>query len=162
MVVILCDWRAIALATGIVAVHHLVVGMAMPAWVFPKGGSFARIALHAVILLAEAATLAWISRNVVSLIAAIEEAERQRQVTQNEIDAVRIRQTEELTGVVSSLEAGLARLAAGDLTRDIAAKFPESYATLRTNFHAAFASLRELIGAKLDLKLVTWGQDFIP
>jgi methyl-accepting chemotaxis protein len=147
MVVILCDWRAIALATGVVAVHHLVVGMAMPAWVFPNGGSFVRIALHAVILLAEAATLAWISRNVVSLIAAIEEAERQRRVTQDEIDAVRVRQTEELTGVVSSLEAGLARLAAGNLTRDIEAQFPESYATLRTNFNAALASLRELVGA---------------
>jgi methyl-accepting chemotaxis protein len=147
MVVILCDWRAIALATGVVAVHHLVVGMAMPAWVFPNGGSFGRIVLHAVILLTEAATLAWISRNVVSLIAAIEDAEQQRRATQDQIDAERTRQTEELTGVVANLEAGLARLASGDLTRDIDARFPESYATLRTNFNAAIAALRELVGA---------------
>ena len=127
--------------------HHLAIGMAMPAWVFPNGGSFARILLHAVILLIEAATLAWVARNVVSLIAAIEQAELQRRDTQVAIDAERSRQTEELTAVISNLEGGLTRLAAGDLTRDIAAEFPQAYATLRTNFNAALESLRELIGA---------------
>lgn len=147
MVVILCDWRAIALATGIVAVHHLVIGMAMPAWVFPNGGSFGRILLHAVILLIEAGTLAWIARNVVSLIAAIEQAEQQRRDTQVTLDAERSRQTEELTTVIANLEGGLTRLASGDLTRDIDAEFPQDYATLRTNFNEALESLRALIGA---------------
>ncbi|WP_241233728.1 methyl-accepting chemotaxis protein [Altericroceibacterium xinjiangense] len=146
-VVILCDWRAIALGTAVVAVHHLLVGMAMPNWVFPNGGSLGRILLHAVILLAEAATLAWIARNIVSLIAAIELAEQERRATQAVIDTERARQTEELTEVIDNLASGLTRLASGNLTRDIEAEFPPVYAPLRTNFNAAVASLRELIRA---------------
>lgn len=145
MVVILCDWRAIALATAVVAVHHLVIGLAMPNWVFLNGGSFGRIVLHAVILLVEAATLAWIAQGVVTLITTMEESERQRLASRAEADAERARTTEELTSVVSHLEGGLTRLAAGDLTRTIDVTFPPAFTSLRRNFNDALASLADLI-----------------
>lgn len=145
MVVILCDWRAIALGTAVVAVHHLVIGLAMPNWVFLNGGSLGRIVLHAVILLVEAGTLAWISQAVVNLIATMEEGERQRLAVRAEADAERARATEELTTVVANLEQGLTRLAAGDLTRNIDVSFPQAFVTLRSNFNDAVASLAHLI-----------------
>jgi methyl-accepting chemotaxis protein len=147
MVVILCDWRAIALGTGVIAVHHLLVGMIMPNWVFQNGGSLERILLHAVILLVEAGTLAWIAQNVVALIAAIGQAQEQRLADQAYADAERARHTDELTGVISTLQDGLSRLAAGDLTRTIDGELPASYAALRTDFNEAVASLRTLIRA---------------
>ena len=44
MVAMLCDWRAIVAGAGIVALHHLLLGMIVPDWVFHGGGSIARIA----------------------------------------------------------------------------------------------------------------------
>ncbi len=56
-----CDWRAIALGTVTVALHHLILNFALPAAVFPDGADFSRVALHAVVVLLEAATLIWLS-----------------------------------------------------------------------------------------------------
>jgi len=52
--------------------------------------------------------------------------------------------------VVSALRQGLGRLKTGDLTGEITAQFPESYAELKTNFNEALASLRDLIGSVAD------------
>src|SRR5690606_20892896 len=72
-------------------------------------------------------------------------AEQERRAIQAVIDKERALHTEELTTVVDSLAAGLARLASGNLALDIKVQFPPVYATLRTNFNAAVASLRDLI-----------------
>ncbi|MCG8597214.1 MAG: methyl-accepting chemotaxis protein [Kiloniellales bacterium] len=56
-----CDWRAIALGTVTVALHHLILNFALPAAVFPDGADFFRVLLHAVVVLLEAATLIWLS-----------------------------------------------------------------------------------------------------
>ena len=59
--VLMYDARAIILGTALVAVHHLVLGLAMPELVFYEGGGLARVLLHAVILVVEAAGLLWLS-----------------------------------------------------------------------------------------------------
>ena len=58
MSALMYDVRAIILGTVLVAVHHLVLGLGMPALVFYEGGSLPRILLHAVILVEEGASLA--------------------------------------------------------------------------------------------------------
>ena len=52
-------WRTIVVAAGVVAVHHLVLNFAVPYWVFPDGGQFFRVILHAVIVVVEAGVLLW-------------------------------------------------------------------------------------------------------
>jgi methyl-accepting chemotaxis protein len=52
--------------------------------------------------------------------------------------------------VTTSLRDSLAAMTQGDLGRTIDADFPPAYAELKTNFNAALASLRELIGAVAD------------
>lgn len=56
-----CCWRTILAATAVVAVHHLVLNMLYPLAVFPDGAEFARVVVHAVILLAEAGALVWLA-----------------------------------------------------------------------------------------------------
>ena len=63
----------------------------------------------------------------------------QKQIMLNE-------ESEKHAGIVRGMTANLSRLAGGDLTADITEDYPETYAELRTNFNAALASLRDLIG----------------
>lgn len=49
--------------------------------------------------------------------------------------------------VTASLSESLAAMTEGDLSRTINVEFPPAYAELKTNYNAALASLRELIGA---------------
>jgi len=52
--------------------------------------------------------------------------------------------------VVTTLRASLESLTQGDFTADIRTAFPPAYAELKTNFNAALASLRNLIGSVMD------------
>lgn len=55
-----CDLRPIVVATLITAVHHLALDLLLPLAVFPDESSgLLRVAVHAVVLLAEAGALAW-------------------------------------------------------------------------------------------------------
>ncbi|AOO83807.1 methyl-accepting chemotaxis protein [Bosea vaviloviae] len=56
-----CCWRVILTATMVVALHHLLLNMVYPLAVFPDGAEFARVVVHAVILLAEAGALVWLA-----------------------------------------------------------------------------------------------------
>ncbi|WP_347812987.1 methyl-accepting chemotaxis protein [Novosphingobium sp. PhB165] len=61
-----------------------------------------------------------------------------------EIDA-RIAAEQEI--VTTTLRSSLQAIREGDLTQTISAEFPATYAELKTNFNAALAALRDLIGA---------------
>jgi len=64
MLTAFCDWPVILIATVTVAVHHLALNFLLPAAVFPNGGDFFRVVLHAVIVLVEAGVLIWVSFNM--------------------------------------------------------------------------------------------------
>ncbi len=55
---------SIAVATVVVAVHHLTLSFLLPAAVFPDDASLGRVVLHAVIVLVEAGALVWITQNI--------------------------------------------------------------------------------------------------
>ncbi|KAA5612708.1 methyl-accepting chemotaxis protein [Rhodovastum atsumiense] len=65
---------ALVAATLTVALHHLLLNFLMPQWVFLGGGDFSRVLLHAVILIAESGTLAWMAFTLVRLIQAADAA----------------------------------------------------------------------------------------
>jgi len=44
---LLCDWRPIAVAVAVIAVHHLLLSYVAPEWVFIGSGDFARVMVHA-------------------------------------------------------------------------------------------------------------------
>lgn len=96
MLTAFCDWRAILTGTITIALHHLLMNFILPAAVFPGGGDFYRVVLHAVIVLIEAGVLIWVSQYLARALAngalALGEAEAARQ--QAEHAAVQERETE--------------------------------------------------------------------
>ncbi len=59
------DRRALLVAAGAVALHHLVLLYLLPAAVFPAEGNLARVLLHAVIVAFQTAVLVWLTDMVV-------------------------------------------------------------------------------------------------
>tara|TARA_R110000824_G_scaffold390760_2_gene587395 strand:- start:61308 stop:62765 length:1458 start_codon:yes stop_codon:yes gene_type:complete len=57
MLVVLVDWRAIVLAAGVVAIHHLTLNIVLPDLLWPGGTDYARVLLHALIVVVESAAL---------------------------------------------------------------------------------------------------------
>jgi methyl-accepting chemotaxis protein len=76
-----CDWRALLAGAGTTAVHHILLNFLMPAAVYPGGPDFARLALHALILIAELGVLGWIADRLTSSFEAADAALAKAQST---------------------------------------------------------------------------------
>ncbi len=76
------DWRALVAFSAVVAVHHLFFNFMMPLMVFPDGGNFLRVVLHAMIVVLETAALIWLTARIQATFAAainaVEEANAAR------------------------------------------------------------------------------------
>lgn len=59
---LMCDWKPIALASTLVAAHHLLLNYAVPEWVFEGAGSLGRVLFHAVAVGLQFAALAWLTQ----------------------------------------------------------------------------------------------------
>ncbi|HVZ01300.1 MAG TPA: methyl-accepting chemotaxis protein [Dongiaceae bacterium] len=96
MLTAFCDWPVIVIATATVAVHHLALNFLLPAAVFPNGGDFFRVVLHAVIVLVEAGVLIWISHHMAQALIHSETAVGQAQAAHKEAESLaeQIRQRE--------------------------------------------------------------------
>ena len=148
MVAILCDWKAICASAGIVVAHSIGLGLSELAWIFGGGSvSFGRILLHTVILIVEAGALMWLGNAIIVLIETIQNEHAERQRAEAGLAAERAQQADAVALVTTNLAEGLAALSAGDLTAEIEIGFPDGYGMLRSNFNAAIASLRDLIGS---------------
>ncbi|MBL8709992.1 MAG: hypothetical protein JNL25_12425, partial [Rhodospirillaceae bacterium] len=117
MLTAFCDWRAILVATVTIALHHLILNFALPLAVFPDGGNFIRVVLHAVVVVIEAAVLIWVSHYLAMSLArsavALGEADQARQAA--EAAAIQERETERK-----------AKLAQGELLSRIAREFEQA------------------------------------
>ena len=97
---VLCDWRPIVLASGLIAVHHLILSILSPHWVFDGDGDFRRVIVHAVAVVLEAAVLSYLAESHRRLLIrqsqartdseqAKENAERDRERAEAALDAAR-------------------------------------------------------------------------
>ncbi|HVI33445.1 methyl-accepting chemotaxis protein [Phenylobacterium sp.] len=166
VIIVYCDWRAIASGAALVAVHHLALNFLLPSLVFPGGADFARVVIHAVILVAEAVVLMWSSANLAKMlessVASLGEASEARstaeaaqheaeQARRNEASAAQERERlhreieAERAAVVGALARGLGALAAGDLRCELTERFPTEYEQLRSDFNQAVASLQDAV-----------------
>jgi methyl-accepting chemotaxis protein len=69
-----CDWRAILVAAGFTAVHHLSLNFLYSAAVFPDGSDLPRVFLHAGVVVIEGVVLVWLVRRLVELFASSDDA----------------------------------------------------------------------------------------
>lgn len=162
------NWRAIVFYTGLVAIHHVLLTAFMPASVLPGGTDFARVSLHAVILVVEAGALIVISFIVNRALRNMQDAAHQSTQARQEAEATRQEQAElaesiainrakdtaQKERVVRELEAGLIRLSDGDLKTLIENPphdpFPEDYNSIRETFNQTLRMQDDLI-ARVDL-----------
>jgi len=164
--IVFCDWRAIAAGAATVAAHHLVLSFVLPAAVFPGGGDIARVLVHAVILVIEAAVLVWAAMRILQMFAtstaAVSEAEAARRTAEGATKAVEesraaeaiaaqerldLQQAvdEERKAVVDGLATGLGKLAQGVLTYRISEAFTPQYEALRRDFNSAAERLQDAL-----------------
>jgi methyl-accepting chemotaxis protein len=99
VVAIMCDWRAVLIAAGVTAIHHLLFNMIVPSWVFPDGADFTRVVLHAVIVVIESAALYWLTSK---LQIAFEQAGQASQKAQDMAEAA---QTQAIAAEQATAEA---------------------------------------------------------
>ena len=123
LLAVYCDWRVILLAAAATAVHHLGLNFAYPLALFPDGGNFLRVVLHAVIVVVETAALVWLTLSLErsfaaqdATLAAVQEGAVEAQRLRNEQAAARTAADEarvkELAAVASRFEAGVGAIVA--------------------------------------------------
>ncbi|MBA16455.1 MAG: chemotaxis protein [Sphingomonas sp.] len=147
MTATLIDWKAIVAGAAVVAVHHLVLGMALPEWVFLGGGGFLRILLHAVVLIAETVALVLLTLRLVHLLDALAAEETRRAEVASAAEAERAARAAELEDVIATVSETLQMISEGNLERDFDAPLPAAYGALREHFNTTLNSLRALIGS---------------
>jgi methyl-accepting chemotaxis protein len=160
-----CDWRAIAAAAATVAVHHIVLNFLVPGLIYPGGSDLLRLAVHAVVLVAEAAALIRVAflldRMFASMSAHAAKIEAVRLETEADVkrrmeeaaaavEVTRARSAETQAQaaraahkVVTSVAQGLEKLAAGDLTFRVNETFSADYEKLRADFNSTMSQLQE-------------------
>lgn len=88
MLAILCDWRPLALASVLIALHHLALSYLLPTWVFEDDGTIGRVLFHALAVVLQFAALTYLTSRLRHLIVAQDEAraEGERLVVEAEIE----------------------------------------------------------------------------
>ena len=104
------DFRAIVVGAGVVAVHHLVLNFVAPELVYAGGSDVGRLALHAAILVFEAAALA-------ASVHLVRQLDEQAQAARRNADA-------------DAAEAAAARIAAERAQEEAAQAREEAFETL--------------------------------
>ena len=134
---LLYDIRAIVLGAALVAVHHLALGMTLPDLIFFEGGGFWRVALHAVILVMEAAGLIWMTWNTDRLFAVATEqsSHAQENATQaqglaREIEEAQAQHAADRSRTMGQLRAEFGAVVsaaiAGDFSRRVTVEFADA------------------------------------
>lgn len=141
----LMSWKVLVFGAGLVALHHLILNVCSPILVFGHTqGDFYRVAIHAVILVAQTGSLVWLTRHMEtsekSLIAtmaemeasklseqriAAEQTEQQRRAAEEQVQGRRAiaGQVEETLGrVAGQIDGSSTRLesVAGDISASVA------------------------------------------
>jgi methyl-accepting chemotaxis protein len=113
LVAVMADWRPIAGAATVTAVHHLVVSVAAPALIFADDPEVGRVLLHAAFVIVECIGLIFLARNLQSMIIGQSQEREAREQIEREASAERERLEAEAASERNRLEA----IAAADLAR---------------------------------------------
>lgn len=69
---LLYDWRPILLAASLTAIHHLILSLVLPTWVFPDQANVGRVAIHAVAVVLQAAVLCYLTIRLRTMLLALD------------------------------------------------------------------------------------------
>ena len=138
---VLADWRPVAAGAALGATHHLVTNFVAPWLVYPDGADFARVMLHAAVVVAEAGALVLLCVQLEQMIVRQAEASLAREAAEEATAAQRKAVEAEQALVIGAIGDRLETLAAGNLTDRITTVFPPAYERLRESFNSAVSDL---------------------
>ncbi|HWU18413.1 MAG TPA: methyl-accepting chemotaxis protein [Devosia sp.] len=135
MCALLYDIKAILVGAALVAVHHLGLGLFWSEMVFYGGGGLGRVVLHAVILVAEALALVWMTRNTEILLQVAnlksDEAEAEAEIAHRHAQTVKesLEASQTRAALMQSLQSGFGDVVEaavdGDFSHRVTADFPD-------------------------------------
>ncbi|NTS64801.1 chemotaxis protein [Sphingomonas sp. HHU CXW] len=112
---LLCDWRPLALASALIAVHHLLFEALVPEWVFAGSGNLGRVVFHAVAVILQFAALAYVSQQLRNLVLATDQA-------RHEQEAARRRSEELSASAAAAAERAVTALATATAAEERSAR----------------------------------------
>jgi methyl-accepting chemotaxis protein len=153
---VLCDWKPIALASILIAVHHLLLGYVAPHMVFTGGGGgdVVRVLIHAVAVLLQFAVLSYVTVRLRQSFVRQAEARRESEALAAEADARR----DDAEAAVVGLRAAEARTAAErtrrvTLEQEVAERRRAELLALARGFHESVSAVVGAVGtASRDLE----------
>jgi methyl-accepting chemotaxis protein len=83
-----CGWRVLLLAAGLIAAHHLVFDALLPEAIYPGGGDFGRVAVHAVVVVIETAMLILIGLTIRRSFSVAQEASAASEIAAAELKRI--------------------------------------------------------------------------
>ncbi|QQV76814.1 chemotaxis protein [Sphingomonas aliaeris] len=95
--VVLCDWRAIAVAAGLIALHHLLFDFSAPNWVFRGESNIGRVLFHAAAVILQFAVLSFVTGTLRRLLDAQDTSVAESRRLLKEANDERLRTKEALT-----------------------------------------------------------------
>ena len=116
---LLADIRVILAATALTALHHLLLNFVAPSLVFDDGANLARVALHAVIVVAEAGALVFLCNRLNALFSEAIEAREQQEALQARVQREQQENIEAQAEAIKQFSVGLNKLAQGDFTHKV-------------------------------------------
>jgi methyl-accepting chemotaxis protein len=171
MCALLYDIKAIIIGATLVALHHLGLGLIWSDMVFYGGGSLERVALHAVILVAEAGALIWMTYNTRALlqfatdksreaVTEVEAARRHERIARETLETSEAR-TVMMTGLQAAFGRVVEAAAAGDFSQRVESRFAdaelnvlaESINNLVDNFDRGLSETSAVLAAMADADL---------
>jgi methyl-accepting chemotaxis protein len=96
MVAGFCDWRVLALAAGLVSLHHLSLNFILPDAVYPGGNNPWRVSVHASVVVIEVAMLMFIGHAIRGAFSAAASARQHAEETAAELERIGDRRQNDL------------------------------------------------------------------
>lgn len=127
-----CEWRVLVVAAGLIAAHHLSLNAFLPAAVYPGGANFARVVVHAVVVVIETAMLIGIGQAIRSAFAQAQDAHSEAEKAAGELQRGAILREKELAATTMR----------ADRMSDLLERFKREMAESTEILHAAAQNLQ--------------------
>lgn len=142
MLVVMCDWRPIAIASGLIAAHHLLLEWLAPAWVFTGTGNLDRVIFHAVAVVLQCAVLSYVTSQLAHLLRAQDAAVDQSRGLASEADSERRRANAALEAAqIAADDAAAERRNRETIEQRVVAERDAELRTLANEFERSVSSV---------------------
>ena len=149
ILVVLADWRPVLTGALATAAHHLLTNFLAPSLVYPDGADFARVVLHAIVVVVETGALVVLCHQLELLVVRQAQARQAQELAERAVATQRAMVEAEQRQVIDTIGLRLETLAQGNLADRITTAFPPSYESLRISFNSAVADLDEIVSRML-------------